>query len=397
MGEVTDSVDSGALEPVVVSVDEKLQSLVENVEILEFVNPVNLEQEKQAFFASNYSRNPEFQYKDHSINAYVFKENLYRLPVDDIQDSDLQLLYRQVVDSYADKAEQLSSIGSRQFLYNCLRYYGEPAPTDLANAQFILHAPAIDIKAGDDTVVGETAHTAQVFPAREVKDAFIQALSHYGFQCPVEITPNMVAGAMVSKGRILINSEIQVNRLQLEALIHHELGVHMVTTMNAREQPLRLLRSGLPLNTLTQEGLAILSEYFSGNLDVERLRILALRVIAVKMLVDGNDFRRTFLALLEDHGLDRERAFKLAARVYRGGGFTKDHLYLRGFRDALAFYLNGGNLKNLLVGKTTFNSSDIINRLIDRGLIKSPKHITRAFESPRLNNPVLNYLISAIR
>ncbi|MCW8963936.1 MAG: flavohemoglobin expression-modulating QEGLA motif protein [Gammaproteobacteria bacterium] len=378
------------IEPIVYTVDEELRALVTGIDILEYVNPINLEQEKERFFDSNYAHNPEFEYKDHTINAYEFKEKLYRLRVDDIGDSELQQLYRQVVDSYADKAEQLSSIGSRRFLYNCLRYYGEPGPLDIANAHFILHAPAIQLSesAGDNQ---------RLYGAGEVRDAFLEALTGYGIECPVVITSNMVAGAMVSKGSILINSVISVNRLQLNALIHHELGVHVVTTMNAREQPLQILRNGLPLNTLTQEGLAILSEYFSGNLDVDRLRVLALRVVAVQMLVNGNDFRRIFLTLLEEHGMERERAFKLTARVYRGGGFTKDYLYLRGFRDALDFYRRGEDLSILLVGKTTFDSNETLKRLLERGWVTPPKYVTAAFESPCLDNPVLNYLISAIK
>jgi uncharacterized protein (TIGR02421 family) len=379
------------IEPVVLKVDEDLRNLVNGIEILDFVNPVNLENEKERFFSSNCSYNPQFQYRDHAIDAYRVKEGLYRLPVDEIRDPDLQSLYRTVIDAYADKVEQLSSIGSRKFIYNCLRYYGEPGPSDIANARFILHAPAIDVPGPDDR--GQS----QRYRAREVQAAFVEAMVGYGVEFPVEITSNMVAGAMVSKGTILINSSIDVSRLQLDALIHHELGVHVVTTLNARQQPLNILRAGLPLNTLTQEGLAILSEYYSGNLDVDRLRVLALRVLAVKMLVDGYDFRRTFLSLLEEHRLDRERAFKLVARVYRGGGFTKDYLYLRGFREALRFCREGGDLRLMLVGKTTFESAEVLRRMLDGGWINPPKHFTKAFETPRLNDPVLDYLISAIR
>jgi uncharacterized protein (TIGR02421 family) len=377
------------IEPAIVEVDKALFELIKGINILSFVNPINLHEEQEAFFASHYSRNPEFLYKEHNIDAYALKEQLYRLPVDNISDVDAHQLYRQVINSYADKAEQLASIGSRQFLYNCLRYYGEPSQKDIANANFILHAPAITLAHAQDL---DTRYDAAA-----VKSAFIQALDDYGFDCPVEINSNMVANAVVSRGRVIINSEISVNRLQRDALIHHELGVHMVTSMNAREQPLKLLRNGLPLNTLTQEGLAILSEYFSGNLDVERLRILALRVIAVKMMIDGYDFRHTFLTLLEDYDLDSTLAFKVTARVYRGGGFTKDWLYLRGFRDALKYVSSGEKLDTLLVGKTTFDDSQAIARLISRGVVIPAKHHTQAFLSPKKDCQELNYLISAIK
>ena len=50
------------------------------------------------------------------------------------------------------------------------------------------------------------------------------------------------------------------------ALAHHEVGVHMVTTINATLQPLNIFKIGMPINTKTQEGLAVLSEYLSDNL-----------------------------------------------------------------------------------------------------------------------------------
>ena len=55
---------------------------------------------------------------------------------------------------------------------------------------------------------------------------------------------------------------------------------------------------GLPKNTLTQEGLAILSEYLSSNLDIKRLKELALRVLCIKYLVKGMDFKGAFNRLV---------------------------------------------------------------------------------------------------
>ena len=125
----------------------------------------------------------------------------------------------------------------------------------------------------------------------------------------------------------------------------------MVTTSNAKEQSLKIFRLGLPGNTETQEGLALLSEYLSGNLTLTRLQSLAHRVMAVHMMVKNYDFPRTCKTLVDDYGLPREDAFNLTVRVYRGGGFTKDYLYLTGLRKALQLYRSGADLQPLFVGR----------------------------------------------
>ena len=40
-----------------------------------------------------------------------------------------------------------------------------------------------------------------------------------------------------------------MNEKELRALIHHELGVHIVTTVNSEHQILKVFKLGLPGNT----------------------------------------------------------------------------------------------------------------------------------------------------
>ena len=180
-------------------------------------------------------------------------------------------------------------------------------------------------------------------------------------------------------------------------LANHEIGVHMVTTINATLQPLRIFQLGLPINTLTQEGLAVMSEYLSGSLNTHRLRELALRIITIRLMLKGNDFRKTYLYLIEDYKLDLNTAFYLTARVYRGGGFTKDYLYLRGFRDILKYYNAGNSLDNLLIGKTSMKYLDVITEMINRKLINPPKYLTKPFNNPIKSNLIMDYLVSGIQ
>ena len=78
---------------------------------------------------------------------------------------------------------------------------------------------------------------------------------------------------------ILIRPDAKFTQKEVNALIEHEIGVHMVTTQNSIHQKLKVFNLGLPINTETQEGMAILSEYLSGNITLERLKKIALRVI----------------------------------------------------------------------------------------------------------------------
>ncbi|MCV5755231.1 flavohemoglobin expression-modulating QEGLA motif protein, partial [Escherichia coli] len=77
---------------------------------------------------------PNFQYSITNVDTHSAKRRLYELPLENIQDTQLQRLYADVIQSYADKLDQVNTIGTQEFLYNSLRYYGEPSAKDIANA-----------------------------------------------------------------------------------------------------------------------------------------------------------------------------------------------------------------------------------------------------------------------
>ena len=77
----------------------------------------------------------------------------------------------------------------------------------------------------------------------------------------------------------------------------------------AGHKPLRQLSAGLAGYEALQEGLAVFAEYAVGGLDRSRLRLLAARVVAAKMLVDGASFVDCFRVLNRDHHFKKEEAF----------------------------------------------------------------------------------------
>lgn len=377
---------SSELEDNLLALDKRLFNLTKRFEILNHINPVNLEREKKKFIKSGYKENPEFKYRQLLINPYKFKRELYSLPVEDITDISIQKLYKDVIKAYTDKVDMLSSIGTKLFLYNSLRYFGQPSEKDIANADFILSCP--------DNEIDEENLTAE-----DVKDYFTKEVDDYGFKCKIEISTNIAAKVMVLNYQRLVRLKkgAMFSENSITALTHHEIGVHMVTTINATHQPLNIFRLGLPVNTLTQEGLAVLSEYLSGSLTIKRLKELALRVKATDMMVKGYEFKEIFLYLLEEQNLNSEAAFILTARIFRSGGFTKDHLYLKGFIQMYQFFKEGKALDNLLIGKMSHDYIDVINEMVERRLIFGPKYKTKSFNNVVESDTILNYILSGLK
>ena len=375
------------IEPIVLKVDKALYRLVRGLETLNCVNPINVLQEKRRFYAQrNYQ--PQLRYRQLKVDPYEFKEHLYQLPVSEIQEPMIRGLYRDAINNFAIKIDMLTHIGTSQFLYNSLRYYGRPSPRDIENAKFILHAPEVP-----GWEVSEEIRAAEGLVNFEV------AAEKYGLDCTVLLSNKIVAKAMVdnSRGILYINQNAVFSNLEMEALIHHELGVHMLTTMNSMAQPLNLFKLGLPGNTYTQEGLAILSEYYASAINMARLKQLALRVLAVDMMVCGLSFSAVYRRLHEENSVSAEEAFGLTIRVFRGGGFTKDYLYLCGFRDMVAM-AKSRKIDNLLIGKTGANYIDTLDQLVARGILNSPKLMAKPFQSlPLKTSAILDYVISAIR
>lgn len=89
-------------------------------------------------------------------------------------------------------------------------------------------------------------------------------------------------------------------------------------------------------------------------------------------------------------------AFTITARVYRGGGFTKDFLYLRGLKDALHCY-HEQDLTSLFVGKTGFEFKPLLEELIARDILQKPAYMPKALTLETKADPVMDFLLNSIR
>lgn len=114
------------------------------------------------------------------------------------------------------------------------------------------------------------------------------------------------------------------------------------------------------------------------------------------MMINGLDFKNVYHELVSTYYQDKKDAFILSTRIFRGGGFTKDHLYLKGFIRILKFYKNGNSLNPLLIGKNSIAYLDIYKEMIARDLAKPPKYITSILKNPIKSIPEVDYIISGL-
>jgi uncharacterized protein (TIGR02421 family) len=380
-----------SIENAILKTDRSLYSILRNIELLAAVNPTNTKSEKNKFFRNKYTEIPRFKYQPVRINPFVYKQKILSIAIKDIQDISIRNLYESVINAFTDKLDMIGTLNTKKFLYNSLRYFGRPSKKDLANAQYLIHLPDIPGK----------AKKQPVFNSSQAMQVFKEALLEYGLDARIEFSSKVISHVLVLNSRktILIQPDSVFKKKELNALIEHEIGVHMATTINSANQKLKIFHLGLPVNTQTQEGLAILAEYLSGNITLSRLKKIALRVIIVDMMCNGADFIECFHALIKEYLVEENEAFNIVTRIFRGGGFTKDYLYLRGFVEVFKLWNEHYDLTPLLVGKTSIPFYYTIEEMIGREMIDKPKYITKSYLNPGINNNngIYDYILSGLK
>jgi hypothetical protein len=119
----------------------------------------------------------------------------------------------------------------------------------------------------------------------------------------------------------------------------------------------------------------------------------------VDMMCSGADFIECYNFLVNDHNLDQDDAFGVVTRIFRGGGFTKDYLYLSGFVKILRMWEKGQDLEPLLVGKTSLEFHSVISEMIQREMVQKPIFVTNSFKNPELNknDEIYKYILSGLK
>jgi len=355
--------------------DQQLCEISQSFDFLLQVTPVNAESAWEAFEASGYAKPPTLHYRPLPYHPSLLKRQLYSIPLEHVEDTSLIQLFEQKQDELDKQLDALKHLGTRAFYYDSLHLYGAPDDDLVRLAESILTAT----RAAADDIHESYVPAAQVAAAaREHIDYYHQKLPD--FQASVEVCSSIASALMVAQDRLFVSENSSIRPQRLDPLLHHEVGTHLLTYFNGRQQPLRQLYAGFPGYEALQEGLAVLAEYLVGGLSVGRTRTLAGRVLAVRSMLHGGSFLETFELLHDEHCFGPRSAFMTALRVHRGGGLAKDAIYLRGLRDLIAYLHAGHDLEPLYVGKISLEQVPLVQELRRRGVVQTPALLPRFWD-----------------
>lgn len=354
------------------AIDHSLAQVAQSFRFLLDITPVDADDVKGAFLEGDLSE-PQFTYRELESDPEVLRTMLDDVDVTVVEDPTLGHLLRAKHREMELQLDMLVARDSDDFLPLSIELYGGVSP---------------DLRAQAEDLIGAIRHTEAAGDALDAKEFL--ALAEAEIALYREVDPDLdmhaeirsdVNGVMVSGDTLLIGPESTVQRARAAALLHHEVGTHLVTQANGNHQPIKVLGVGLAGYDETQEGLAVLAEIACGGLTPFRLRQLAGRVVTVHRLIDGASFNEAHAALVAD-GFPEGSAFTTVMRIYRSGGMTKDAIYLRGLVELLGHLGDGGVLDLLWLGKFSLRDLPLIGDLQDRGVLSPPRVLPRYLNGP---------------
>ncbi|WP_416448538.1 flavohemoglobin expression-modulating QEGLA motif protein [Leeuwenhoekiella sp. A2] len=348
----------------VLKIDKQITAIQSSYQFLLLVAPVNIQSLRERFFESNFHEINSYHYRLLPIDPDILKRRLYNLRIDEIDDPALAYLYDQKREEIDQELTMLKERGSRNFFYSSIRLHKDVPKNILAQAKLILeNIPENQSSAAENLI---DAHDFKKL-AEEEFEYFKEQSPDYNGTIHIRKDVNII---MVSQGELYLPADYKMSTQEAQALIQHEIGTHALTYYNGSRQTLSQLAAGFADYDATQEGMAVLAEYLGGGLSGNRLRILAGRVVAGAALIDGADFKSMFNLLHFEYGFVKERAFNITSRMFQGGGFLKDIIYLKGLVELQEYLEGGGELEPLLAGKYSIKHAPLIKDLTERNLLK---------------------------
>lgn len=379
-----ESLGTHTLEVAAGDIDRQLSDISQAYEFLLALTPINSEQAWHEFRSSRYQHAPTFFYRPLSLDIDLTKRRLFNVRLENVTDPTLEHLLRQKRDEIDLELTMLQYRDEPRFRHAAVQMFGEVPDDLLQTAHRVLEVCGARKarEAGGGSKAAAATVTAEQFCKIARKEILYYRNLHPEFDADVQLRDDISGGLMVSRNKLLVPSDLQLLEARVPALLQHEIGTHLLTYFNGRQQPFRQMATGLAGYEPLQEGLAVLSEYLVGGLSLQRMRTLALRVVAAAAMLDNADFVQVFRLLRQDHGLGPHRAFTLVSRVFRGGGFPKDIVYLQGLHALLSELKNVAEFSLMLVGKIALSHMPYIRELRRREIVQPPLFLPRGFDEP---------------
>ncbi|MEO8001384.1 MAG: flavohemoglobin expression-modulating QEGLA motif protein [Arenimonas sp.] len=366
-----------------------MEKAVRGIRLLESVSwPQSVQQKFLADWRSGIKKLPEvfYQAEQHTDT----RNELESIAKAADTEHPLGRYVQRTANSWINATHLLEALGTPVVTDYSIKLFGRPGdalpgngPTNIVAAQhFISLANELDSELND--IEADYCLSAEIVQT-ELQEALDKFFIHH--KVNVELDPNLIAKAAAGPTRIRLRDNTCFTEYDRHQLLEHEAFVHSLTALNGREQPyFKSLARNSPRITATQEGLATFAELITGAIDIERMKRISLRILAIDKALHGADFLEVFQFFLEAGQNDTD-SFSSTQRVFRGvsvtGGaaFTKDTVYLHGLLSVHTFFrwcLRHKRLRLtrlLFAGKMSLQDVFDLEPMFDDGVLKEALYL----------------------
>ncbi|RUO30510.1 flavohemoglobin expression-modulating QEGLA motif protein [Aliidiomarina sanyensis] len=361
---------------------------------------------REQFFANKAQKNPAIDRDFYQRKALGFDPASLRHELAELQRditrqlgrlSPIAQLMSRACREYRDVVRMLEARGTSEFHELSVELFGHPDDVFHANEPSLvelahmLQSP-LDSLLASDALPEESKNIDAAEAVSRLQSQLKESMQ--GVDVQVMLSDGIVSDAAAGSDRIKLNQDVKFSQRELDILEVHEGWIHVGTTQNGLRQPyLTCLSKGTPSATITQEGIAVLTEVITLRSTPRRLAKLVQRIHAVALAADGAEFVEVFRKC-QEQGMRDEEAYTLTQRVFRGSTatgkpFTKDLAYIRGFvlvYNLIRVAVQLGKIERLpllLTGKIAVDDFRLICELHDSGVITSPHYVPPHFKDLR--------------
>jgi uncharacterized protein (TIGR02421 family) len=282
--------------------------------------------------------------------------------------------------AFAETSERLYGSASDSF------HAGDPNLADLGH----MMSDILD-NLSHESIFGQKEEPVDARQVVELLSARLREYFHDPDAVRVRLSDGIVADAAAGSDYIKVRGNATFTPREIRQLEVHEGWVHVGTTLNGQNQPVcTFLSKGPPSSTVTQEGLAVITEVFAFASHPGRVRRLTNRIEGVAMAEAGANFLEVFRYFREE-GYDEHESYQHTMRIFRGslpegcGPFTKDLCYSKGFvlvYNYIRLAVRRGMIRRvplLFCGKTNLADIKTLAQLVDEGLVTPPRFVPPQF------------------
>jgi uncharacterized protein (TIGR02421 family) len=297
---------------------------------------------------------------------------------------------------YLEVVHLLTHRGTRAFAEISERLYGSASDSfhagdpNLADLGHMMSDILDNLSHG--TIFGQEEPACDATQAVETLSARLNEYFQEQATVRVRLADGIVADAAAGSDYIKIRGDGRFTARDIRLIEVHEGWVHLATTLNGQNQPVcTFLSKGPPSSTVTQEGLAVITEIFTFASHPGRVRRLTNRIEGVALAETGANFLEVYRYFL-DEGYSPRESYQHTKRIFRGslpegcGPFTKDLCYSKGFvliYNYLRLAVSKGMIGRvplLFCGKTTLGDIKALAQMVEEGLVAPPRFVPPQFE-----------------